>query len=550
MIYLLIVNIAMAIGFGLYQLFFRKLTFFQWNRYYLLGMVLVSLLIPIGIFIDLSAFFAQQEVLPTIHFTVIDDVVIVVSNNNKPFYLLDILSWIYRIGIGGITLFFLYRIGKIRKAMQQESDYNSFSFFRNIVLGSKVKHIQEINAHEQIHVQQGHSYDIIFMELVCIFNWFNPIVYYIKKELKFQHECIADEICSTDKVSYAELLLAHAMKTNINMLRHEFSNQSFLKKRIMMLFKNKSTNKKRYLYLSALPLIAVVALSTLVFNTSKAKDVVKEIENKIEDVKLPIRNIKTEIQKSEVEIEVFPKNDLLEIKKVLGDTVAVPVNSSEFAAWCKDKLIEKDLLNKYYNTPLNMTFTVNSSGEIKELSVFNGKNEELPDVVEAFKVLPNWLPAMRNGKPISTEAKFMIIFSEKDKLIISNVDRVKLSEEEKEAIRLKVLTNTGDELFSAVDINPEPRGGMVAFRKWIGDNYKYPQAAIDAGVKGTIHISFIVEKDGSLSDLKVIKDPGHGLGMAAIELLKTSPKWNMGIQNGRAVRVQYTLPIKVDLSKE
>lgn len=110
-------------------------------------------------------------------------------------------------------------------------------------------------------------------------------------------------------------------------------------------------------------------------------------------------------------------------------------------------------------------------------------------------------------------------------------------------------TGSGDQIFESVEINPDPPGGMAAFRKWIADNYQYPQGAIDAGVKGTISVSFVVEKDGSLTDIKVLRDLSYGTGQAAENLLKRARKWNPGIQNGRPVRVAYTLPIKLDLTQ-
>ncbi len=110
-------------------------------------------------------------------------------------------------------------------------------------------------------------------------------------------------------------------------------------------------------------------------------------------------------------------------------------------------------------------------------------------------------------------------------------------------------TGEGDRIFESVEINPSPKDGMDAFRKWIADNYQYPAGAIDAGVKGTITVSFVVERNGELTDVKVLKDLSYGTGQAAINLLKRAKKWNPGIQNGRPVRVAYTLPIRLDLTQ-
>lgn len=106
-----------------------------------------------------------------------------------------------------------------------------------------------------------------------------------------------------------------------------------------------------------------------------------------------------------------------------------------------------------------------------------------------------------------------------------------------------------NQIFTSVQVQPEPPGGMAAFRKWIADNFQYPQGAIDAGVKGAVELTFVVERDGSLTDIQIKRDLGYGTGQAGINLLKKARKWSPGIQNGRPVRVQYSLPVRLDLSQ-
>lgn len=101
--------------------------------------------------------------------------------------------------------------------------------------------------------------------------------------------------------------------------------------------------------------------------------------------------------------------------------------------------------------------------------------------------------------------------------------------------------------FNAVEVQPTFPGGMAAFYKWVGQNYNYPQMAKEQGVSGSIHVSFVVERDGSLTDIKVLRDLKYGTGEEAMRMLKNSPKWKPGIQNGRPVRVSYSLPIKLNL---
>ncbi|MGK6349886.1 energy transducer TonB [Parapedobacter sp. DT-150] len=113
------------------------------------------------------------------------------------------------------------------------------------------------------------------------------------------------------------------------------------------------------------------------------------------------------------------------------------------------------------------------------------------------------------------------------------------------------VTETGgqsDVPFTAVEIEPSFPGGMEAFLKYVQENYRYPPQAMEHGVKGKIILAFIVERDGSLTDITIMRDLKFGTGEEAVRLLTTSPKWTPGIQNGRPVRVAYTLPIGLDIS--
>ena len=85
--------------------------------------------------------------------------------------------------------------------------------------------------------------------------------------------------------------------------------------------------------------------------------------------------------------------------------------------------------------------------------------------------------------------------------------------------------------------------------EYIGKNYDYPQEAIEEGVNGMVQVSFVVEKDGSLTDMKIVRDLGYGTGEAAIRVLQSSSKWSPAVQNGRTVRVAYTLPIRLNLQQ-
>lgn len=104
--------------------------------------------------------------------------------------------------------------------------------------------------------------------------------------------------------------------------------------------------------------------------------------------------------------------------------------------------------------------------------------------------------------------------------------------------------------FAAVEKLPKFPGGDEAFGRYLGKAINYPPVAKENNVQGRVTVSFVVERDGSLTDIKVIRDIGSGCGAEAIRVLQKSPKWSPGIQNGKPVRVAYTMPINFTLAGE
>lgn len=101
--------------------------------------------------------------------------------------------------------------------------------------------------------------------------------------------------------------------------------------------------------------------------------------------------------------------------------------------------------------------------------------------------------------------------------------------------------------FTTVEMMPEFAGGTSALYRWLGSNLHYPNAAVNAGIEGKVYLKFVVEKDGTISQLTVLKGIGFGCDEEALRTVSKMPKWNPGKQNGRAVRVYFTLPISFKL---
>lgn len=102
---------------------------------------------------------------------------------------------------------------------------------------------------------------------------------------------------------------------------------------------------------------------------------------------------------------------------------------------------------------------------------------------------------------------------------------------------------------AAVEVYPEFPGGMAAWAKFIQRNLRYPYMAQDANVQGKVYLSFVVEKDGSITDVSVLKGIGAGCDEEAMRVIKKSPKWKAGQQNNQTVRVRYTMPISYTLTQ-
>ncbi|MBA9073847.1 protein TonB [Flavobacterium gossypii] len=107
----------------------------------------------------------------------------------------------------------------------------------------------------------------------------------------------------------------------------------------------------------------------------------------------------------------------------------------------------------------------------------------------------------------------------------------------------EVIEEDPNKIYTSVQVLPEFPGGIAGFYAYVKKNYRVPE--VDDDVSGNVIVNFVVEKDGSLTDIKVVRDLGYGTGKEAIRMLKSAPKWKPGIQNGKAVRVSYNLPIKL-----
>jgi protein TonB len=108
--------------------------------------------------------------------------------------------------------------------------------------------------------------------------------------------------------------------------------------------------------------------------------------------------------------------------------------------------------------------------------------------------------------------------------------------------------NPEKRVFDVVEKMPEFPGGSAGLMKWLSDNVKYPAKAEEGGIQGRVVCTFVIERDGSVTDVRVARSIEPLLDNEAVRVLSKMPKWNPGTQNGKPVRVKYTVPVTFRLA--
>ena len=108
-------------------------------------------------------------------------------------------------------------------------------------------------------------------------------------------------------------------------------------------------------------------------------------------------------------------------------------------------------------------------------------------------------------------------------------------------------TKKNNMAYDVVEVMPQYPGGQIAMMKYIMENIKYPKQAMKEGIQGRVTVSFIVEKDGRVSNVRLLRSVQSALDKEAIRVVKSMPKWSPGKQNGKPVRVRFNLPVMFKL---
>ena len=439
--YLFAISISWFFFLSIYYVVYKQYTFYKYNRLYLLGTIILGLIIPIcAAWVEPtgSIHAVRSYLLPEL-FIPADLETTASSNSTHSFF----SFWYIAYGVGvlvslsrlGYGLFRIYQHLRQGQVLPQKGYYLvrtktyhlPFSFFNCVFISehqSSLKHLNQVLDHEEAHIHQWHTVDVLFMECLQIIFWFHPLVYIYKKALKQSHEYYADAYATRafSKQAYSALLVQQSTSgLELSLANHFF--QSTIKDRLMMIQKSKTSKSSLLLYFLAIPIIGILLFS-------------------------------------------FSPNQ------------------------------------------------VRSSQTLEELTVvgFGNASED------------NAIPASYDEQEDQKEKPFVLV---KQMPQFPGCESVQNEEERDQCARKKLL-------------------------EYVYTNIKYPKQDRQDGNQGTAVSQFVVDKNGKMKDIEIIRSVSETIDAEVIRLLEemqTSVTWKPGVHEGKNVDVKFTLPVKFVLSE-
>ncbi|TRX52450.1 TonB family protein [Fulvivirga sp. M361] len=474
----------LALG-GIYYLFLARERQFQLQRFYILLILVISLIVPVLSWDIGGASTASDIWVMMLPELVIGDITPTLTPAKIHFgsFITSSLVILYFIGVLVLITLLLSRLFQIlkfyslRKPKQEfiegqlvlptNGQFPTFSFFHLLffdnTLPVSLEERMKILQHEKVHIMQYHSVDIIFIELAKSFFWINPMIWALQYSTQNIHEYLADEYITKDHNpdEYSSLLAKMALNQMALPLGNHF-NKSLVLKRIKMM-KTPKSKLSFWKWGSAMTVTSLVAILL-----SCNDDVINDV------------------------------NEVMSTAK----QVEIPVHLQDKVAVLKEKYPNAEFV--YLETDISSADEVDKLQEIDQKTIaYMEKREDS----EMIGLLIN-----KNG-PLEQLEEF----------------------------------NETNEIFSIVEEPAMPIGGYDAFYAFISDNLKYPVDARKNGVEGRVYVQFIVDEEGNVSDVIPVKGIGGGCDEAAASVVATSGKWSPPMQNGQKVKQRIILPISFKL---
>ncbi|MBR2359300.1 MAG: TonB family protein [Bacteroidaceae bacterium] len=537
------------------------------------------------------------------------------------FSLLDFLSthWsdlLFMLYVGGILfllgrhvvsifrLFALLRQGKLQRLddgtrlyLHNRSDIAPFSWMKYIVISEADyrENGRQIVAHEQAHISNGHSWDLLLVEVCLLAQWFNPAAWLIRQELQNIHEYGADDTVLRRGINakeYQLLIIKKAVGARLYSLANSL-NHSSLKKRLTMMMKRKSNPWARLKYLYVLPLAAISMVAfahTEAANNSNGISEAKGTEVLANEQTSSVNS--SENRKEKILIVVDGKLSILE-------TTAIDCTSEDLAKHIgvtPEEIAQIDVIKKpetlaQWNIPGAtgailittkkakatdenpvVVVHVNDKGEYsygyKGETMEEASLERITNFIEAVQLdridKQKEGPLLRVSLSVDKNAPAESVEKLKVAIRESHISKLEynMASEQKEALidylklngqpRLNEESNaiewgSAEEVFMVVENMPEFPGGTAELMKFLAQNIKYPVEAQKENVQGRVVVQFVVSKTGKITDPTIARSVSPELDAEAIRVVKAMPNWKPGTQRGQAVNVKFNIPISFRL---
>ena len=583
-----------------YSLMLRHESFYRFNRFVLLGILLLSLLLPLCNvpFLSLdrqpvvqAAQVQMLELRIPVH--ALPEVQVVAEKQESgrmlTFSLFHLLTFIYIIGMVSLLAARLWQIGRLQMRIRRgvlwkeegrdaniychAGDMAPFSWMHSIVISETDWNEagREIILHETGHILARHSWDVVLLTLVQKLQWWNPLCYMLGISLRDVHEYEADSYVLRQGVSapaYQLLLIRKAVGSDSSLWSgadgsYAFANNfnhSLIKKRITMMKKTKSNPWMRS---KALYVIPVAALALSAFATPKFVAPIEETVSKLEG---------TGTEKSP-NLQAFGEdNEKIRDEETFGTTMmrVRGHDNTQPLVVLNGKIIElpKDVNHE----------TMNSEEQLTSLLNINTEDVESIAVLQKDEATKIWGDKGANGVIVITTKSTDDVKELVKKLPGAEMDddgniTVNGKSVSKIILNDKEVFNKNDTIYNVVKELAKFPGGDEKCYKFLAENIRYPKLCHDFGVQGLVLVSFVIEKDGSITHIEKRKAPSRMLAQVDVvsykeknpnakelpeegmdlgdllyeeakRVMKLMPKWEPAKDmDGNIVRSIITLPI-------
>ncbi len=555
--YILEVTICWAGFYGLYALLLRKTTFFNANRLYLLGTLLLGLLVPL---LELPAPATGAGAPPVVYYlqpiTVgVEqlEVTVTASAGRNGFDYYALLKGLYWTGVLIAAGRLAYGLGQIarlyrRGRKERQAGYTlvrtnephlPFSFFGFLFWSDRLELAGEdsrtVLRHEQAHINGGHSLDVLLTELLCVFLWCSPLLYLYRRSLRTVHEYLADSVVlqTTRRKKYGHLLLRQSQSGMQIALANHFL-QSQLKQRIIMMTRHQSDRSALLRYTLAIPLLVLFLLAFA--NRELIGQTLLEIhrpDGTIELHTLQDTESADDYVKAEqiAQVDVRKDKDLQKIIVILKRASDADLNLAG-----EEQATYASVDPAAISGPIQLEIH-RPDGTVDKRLIDDPSevNDLLPEDIERIDV--------RKNQKGPAAQRIMVYLKGTEKAPVAA---------EENTVGLQAV----DEMprFPGCEEEADPAARQDCANKrlieFVYRDLRYPEAAKAQGLEGAVIASFVVFADGQVGDIEIVRDIGGGAGEEVQRVLRSMPTWIPGEQDGKKVAVELKLPVAFKMKKE